>query len=364
MPRKSSKTTNNTDKEDRHVHIKPLDFDIKNLSFKPLPIDKKRAQQMNYPKYNYDNSGNGQPLLVVTDDIVINRGGIPLHNPIWHSDDPDSHKRAHCHIPYDETNKNSVALFKFLGEIDDYMEKEINENKNSKCILGRVNGKGQVVPYKGLTYKPMITTAKGPQTYDDDDDDESADNNKQFVPYKRIKVKFSTLYDPNLGPNENKTINTRVYVGANSEPEVVKTVTDVEKYLTWRCTALFALMLNKVWIQTSDNKHCGITIKCVQMCITAQPELKQKSSSMLLNKSLFASRQSTITEKESSNKKTNDTSDDNSDSDSDSDNDDDDDDDSDTTDSDDDSNDESDDNTQVRVKSKSSKTVKSAKNKV
>lgn len=361
MPRKSNTTTSNATDE-KNYSLRPQEVDIEKIFFKGRVPDKKAAQQMCWPKYEYPDKTVASPVII-SGDIKIFRGGIPKYSESdRYYSDRDSWKRAWFYLPHDPSNPASVELFNSIKQIDDYMHREINELKNVNNVLTYNNSKGESRKFKGYTYRRMISTAKKPKTLDlddDDDDENNTKNTRQFIPYERIKVKLSTVYDEKLGPNDNKEINTQVYLKDNEEPEEVTTVSDVERYLTWNCTARFALMPNKVWIQMSDEQNCGISIKCIQMCIYDQPEYnKQQNLSSRINKRLFAKRDMTVNTALSNNTKNNSSdsdSDSNSDSNSDSDSDGGDDSVNDSGDNS-DSEPETDDEPQVKVKSKTSRT--------
>jgi len=113
----------------------------------------------------------------------------------------------------------------------------------------------------------MITTAKpGSDLEIDDDDDDNKNKNKnkrEFVPWDRIKARFDTLYEEDKKPDDQKEIITQVYVGTKEEPENCKTVSEVEQHFMWGCTAQFALVLNKVWIQKTDEKKNVVSVSSV-----------------------------------------------------------------------------------------------------
>lgn len=275
------------------------DFNVKRLTFKHTKQNKDATQMNVYPKYLYDQfelslenlEKLSKSLVLVTGPIKMTKGGIPKHNPKFHTADPNSMKRGYFYIPKNDDDPNSVALFKCIKKIDDYMKKEINDEENKKGIIAILNDKDKKKPLGGYTYKPMITTAKEPENLDDDDDDDHKKKNKKpFVPWDRIKVKFSTEYDENLGPEDTKDINTQLYVGDREEHENCKKITDFEKEFFWQCTAEYALMFNKLWLTRQDKKECSIGIKAIQIHVTAQPDKKTGTSiAKQLNKRLFPS---------------------------------------------------------------------------
>jgi len=280
------------------------EFEVERLYFRSQEPNKEATQLMCFPKYLFQDDENdheltpenfeahGENAIVVTGPIKMIKGGIPRYNQKYHPEGKDSMKRTYFYIPKNEEDPNSVELFECAQRIDDYMHNEINVKKNSAGVLCVLNSKKKRIALKGITYKRMITTAKPGSDLELDLEEDTPKNTKfpkkEFVPWDRIKVRFSTLYDENLGPNDLKDINTQIYVGNKEEPENCKTISDVEEHFMWNCTAQFALMFNKAWVQKNDEKGCGIGVKCVQIGITEQPEFKRSNTSKQLNKRLFA----------------------------------------------------------------------------
>jgi len=227
----------------------------------------------------------------------MNKGCIPMYDPKnpetkkWYPSGPDDMKRAFFFIP---KNDDSKELFECIKKIDDYMFKEINTNKNKNKIICLLKGDKRSA-IGGLTYKRMITTTKPPgagiKTVDEEDDDNTKNknskggNNREFVPWDRIKVRFSTLFDKDLGQNDPKDINTQIYIGDNEEAEPFTTVTQIETKFSRNCLAQYALQLSKFWSKTDDTMECSITIKCVQLCV--REVAKKGSLGMQLSKRLF-----------------------------------------------------------------------------
>lgn len=317
MPKKSAKHAEEVEDVEQVEEDLPKvhysEFDLKRLYFKATDNTQSSKQLMCYPKYMYDDhplttenfEKYGKSVIIVTDPIKFSKGGIPRYNPEYHGTDVDSMKRAYFYIPNNET---SEGLFEKIKEIDDYMIEEINVKKNANkvlCVLQRSDNKKDApkrLKISGITYVPIISVAKPADTLiveEDDDEDtgkskkKSAKNakeeKKEFVPWERIKVRLSTLYDENLGDNDKRDINTQIFVGDKEEPENCTTVSQIEKEFMWNCTAQAALMLSKAWIMKTEDKKCSITVKCLQLGITEQPEFRSSTSiTKQLSKSLFS----------------------------------------------------------------------------
>lgn len=297
MPKKTKNQAEET-QEDEIRSVTCEDFDIKRLYFTARENDKSASQLMCFPRYLYDPKmkctpdnfeKHGSSPLVVTGPIHMVRGGIPRHNSQYHGNDPNSNSRAYFYVPLNEADENSVALFDMIRKIDEYLEEEINEKKNKNGIFCFLSKSGARKPIPGITYKSIIGESKAAgDSFDDDDEDDDKKKKKKYEPYKRVKVKFSTLFDQDLGPNDNRKITTQIYLDDNTEPEDTTCLTDIEKHLVWNSKCRFALMFNKVWVQKNGEKLCSVGIKCVQVGVTEKPEMRQNTSAQL-TKSLFSS---------------------------------------------------------------------------
>lgn len=310
------------------VHCSELD--VKRIGFNPQEMNKGAESLTCFPKYLYDEEvpateenfkERGRSIIILTEPVKMFKGGIPKHNVKYHGTDPDSMKRAYFYIPRNEKDPASKELFDKMHEVDEYMHEEINVKKNENGIMCVLVSKGtgknaKLIKKKvtGVTYSRMITTAKKPADNlfdnegDEGDEGESGESDKksvkkngkdsktfgkqekEFVPWDRIKVRFATPYDENAGPEVKKPITTQIFVGDKEEPEECTTVSQVGSHFMWGCRAQFVLMFSRLWIMTSTDKKCGIAIKCLQIGITEQPEPRKAGASITkqLNKSLFA----------------------------------------------------------------------------
>ena len=293
MPKKSktesstkSSTAKSTPQKPEEILKDLSKFDMTRVAFKYVDVDNKEATQINcYPKYLYKGEAGtkiareGENIIIASGPIKMTKGGIPKTDGKYRKTDAD---RMFFWLPFDPEQKACVELFNVFRAFDKYMNKEINDNDNKKGVLAKlINGKEK--PITGLKY---IDSVKPSPTREDDEDDDP--NKKKYEPYDRLKVRFSTLYDSDLGPNDPKEINTFLFVGNNNEPLVATSPSEFEKHFYWNCTAQFALMFSKIWIQKSGDKKCGLTVKCIQLAVTEQPERKQNMLEQFKT-SIFAS---------------------------------------------------------------------------
>lgn len=331
MPKKSkSKTAPAQTEEAEHVDIINYDdYDQSRLALKAQDVKRQETQTQFtcFPKYAYDGEPNGDydkimedggNVLVVTNDIVMNKGGIPRYNAKYH-DHEDTMKRAYFYIARDDECAGSVELFDFARLIDNYYDEEINKlgNKNnvvSYIVSDKKNGKDSRKPFKGLTYKPIITMTKKPTSMIEDDEDDK----KPYIPYERIKVKFATIYDEDLGPDDLREIETVLFIPGEDEPIPATKVTHFDKYFRWKSTSRFGLMINKFWIAKTDERTCSFGIKCVQLSVTELAPHSSSNATNQLRHNLFTGKKITkAAKKEEIEKKSdNDSSDSSSDEDS------------------------------------------------
>jgi hypothetical protein len=258
--------------------ITPLELNIDRFGLKPNPYeyDFPRTNFINY-LYNYDleptkeNIENkGRSLIVITKPIKITKGGIPRCEYVsrcLNLTGPDDTRRGYFYIP---KNDDSKELFDMVEKIDDYLYNEINVQKNMNDVL-KVSYHGKTVRSRGVNYSRIITTRKPPPE-DDWNQDQKRNQKKKYDEWDYIKVKFSTTYDKNLGYDDPKEINTKLYIGDNPDPEPCTRLSDYEKHFKLGSTIQFALMFSKLWI-SSNPKQCGIGIKCVQLCVTKKPHI-------------------------------------------------------------------------------------------
>ena len=293
--------------------VNPETFDIKRLGFGPLPSTPEQTQLISIPRYLYDESKEptkenidqyGKQLIIITDAIKLSKGGPPSYNEKYHGPNPDSVRTAYFYIPDIETDSGSKKLFSVINQIDEYMNNEINNKKNKNILLETFKSadKKVRVPVNGLRYTELAKLL------------EPSIGGKEFEPYRRLKVKFSSgaKYDRNKNTsseeaqNETFLVDTQIYVGDEPEPKNCKTLTDIRQYFKWGCTAKFALVFNKLWMLKSGEKKCGISVKCVQLCITEQIPDRSQGITMQFKSNLFAKQQpiknEVIVEKKSNSK--------------------------------------------------------------
>ena len=270
-------------------------FDIARLGFVPMFSPPDQTQVISIPRYLYDETKQptkdniekfGKPLVIISDPIKLTKGGPPPYNEKYHGPNPDSSKTAFFYVPEIESDQGSNNLFSVINQIDEFMNNEINIKKNKSGILETFKNadKKSRIPVNGLRYTELAKLL------------EPSIGGKEFEPYKRLKVKFSSgaKYDKNKNTsteesqNETFPIDTQIYVGDEPEPRDCKTLTDVRQYFKWGCTAKFAIVFNKIWMLKSGDKKCGITAKCVQLCVTEQAPEKTQGVTMQFKSSLFA----------------------------------------------------------------------------
>ena len=135
--------------------------------------DDDKPQSNAYPKYNYNNDfkvmkngiyHDGENFVIVTGPIKITRGGIPRLDSKWRTKDRD---REYFWLGWDKDQDACNNVFGILVDIDDFLDKEINQNNNENCIIAR-EIKGKVKNIKSLNFKRAVKLSPA---HDDDDDD-------------------------------------------------------------------------------------------------------------------------------------------------------------------------------------------------
>lgn len=310
---KTTNTTNTTDASDEVENITCAEFisdknNLKRLYFRAEKPSDESAQIRFYPKYLYDKTKEPTPenlekyaknFVLVTNPIKMSRGGIPKFNPKYHTTNPNSLKRGYYYLPKNKDDQNSIEFFNAMQMIDDYMNEQINTKKNEARIICALNSSNKRVKIGGLTYRRMIGTAKPGGSLNMDEDDEGNNNKgkekKEFIPYDRVKVKFAAEYNEEVKQEDQENITTQLYLPNSEDPSEARTLSEIEKYFSYGCTAQHALMFNKGWIKKTDNE-CSLSLKSLQIGITELSEFKKSvPMSKQLNKRLFASGSSSTT---------------------------------------------------------------------
>jgi hypothetical protein len=149
-----------------------------------------------------------------------------------------------------------------LRSIDEEFSESLKNNKDSSTLY--ILKDKQKEPIDKLEYVPIVRESAQPE-------DKKGD--KEYEPYDRIKVKFSTKYDQNAEEGDLQEIDTTLYLLDNEEPEPYTTVTDFTKSLKWNCEARFVFAINKFWAMKAvknKKRECGFSIKCLQIIITQE----------------------------------------------------------------------------------------------
>uniref|UniRef100_A0A6C0E2X0 Uncharacterized protein n=1 Tax=viral metagenome TaxID=1070528 RepID=A0A6C0E2X0_9ZZZZ len=305
-------TQNNSDSESNEnvvAHAAPQQpsvlsdystFDVKRLGFVSLKPTANAKQNVCLPKYLFDTSieatkenakRKGTNFYVKVGEIKMSKGGMYPYKEDYHGKEKNCKKRAQFKIAKDDSDKASAEFFALCEKIDKYMTEEINKNKNKNELLCTLTDKKEEKKCKGLTYKPMVQTKKPKKNIDADSDEEDSTKSD---PYNYINVQLSKPKEYGTAKDTDYVeIDTQVFLQDNEEPERVKTVTDMEKFLRWNCKAEFVLQFFKVWIQNGGDYECSFGVKCSQIHITELASDSSSSSvpnSQLFSKSLFSSK--------------------------------------------------------------------------
>lgn len=241
--------------------VTPQTFKLKQFGLSPV-IEKycSKAQYNSFPKYKYSKDAkDGETLIVATDKIKLTKGGIPKLDGEYRKSDKD---RGFFWLGCDNEQPELVALFDMLRGIDEEFAESLKNNKDTNTLY--ILKDKQKEPLDKLEYVPIVRESAQP---------EDKKGEKEFEPYDRIKVKFSTKFDENAEEGDLQEINTQLFLLDNEEPEPYTTVTDFTKSLKWNCEARFVFAINKFWAMKAvknKKRDCGFSIKCLQVVITQE----------------------------------------------------------------------------------------------
>jgi hypothetical protein len=231
-------------------------FDISNLSFSELDMNNERssAQGIAYVRYK---DGN---LLLKTDPIKLVQGGVKKIDGKWVMTDKD---RQYIRIPFDKTQPSSVALFKVLTSIDNYVK------KNTKKILGKYASLFEPV------YQPLVR---------DPFEDETRvvkPGDKVYEKFQYCQAKLEVNFDS--GRVETVVFDDTTGDGPVKVELVEGTVTEFAEEVAWQSTAKFVLSFAKLWMAKtgkgkSKERDFGIILKLKQCAVTEKAERGSKDT--------------------------------------------------------------------------------------
>jgi hypothetical protein len=289
-------------------------------------IEKKFCNDSQYnafPRYNFGEDDSSGRCIVVTEPIVMEKGGLPKINEKFRPTEKDC---QYFWLPLlDEDVGGTEFLTKVLEPLDEYIDLRINKNENDNFVK-LMDDKKKVTNVKKLKYNSCIKEFTPESTNEDEESDDEDNANS----YKRLKVKLALQRDEDYSSEKEQEIKTKVFLcdengDVREKPEDIKNMAQLREVFKWRCTAQFCIEFNKLWAMksTDESKHrkCGLGAKCIQMLITKIPE--QSGSASVLGAGVFGKKVNVSSSKKSEEKtkekpEDSESSDDSSDSDSDS----------------------------------------------
>lgn len=265
-------------------------FDIKGRLALKKPS--KKYNRSHYPKYAYTGKPDGdyntittigKQLIIATDEIIMNNGGIPRSR----SHDILNRPRNHFYLVKDDTCPGLLGLFDWINSIDDYFDKEINKKNNKNAIISYdVNREESKKKYLNNSYKPCFNFFC--QKNNKDVKSKKIEKYCNNLIYKRliqkrkygeddirevVRVNFSHI----RCDNNNIDIGTALFVPGNENPVNATCVTDFEKYFTWKSTCKFILRLVQLNVISNDESgmECFFSFVCDKLTITkARPMIQ------------------------------------------------------------------------------------------
>jgi len=229
-------------------------FNIDNLKIHEIDTESGNDKIPYFAKVTYAYDGKTQkPLLIVTDSIVISKGGIPGldgQNRVTDSD------REYMYMPYDTNQDACNDLFHILKQIDDKMEEEIGVKKNSDKFV-RTKNPDKQKSIDELAYSWPLIGQSQPDT----------EKYPNATPYHRCKMQFWKKYEKDQQASEPKEILTELYIGKSDEREPIKTVGEFAAQIPLKSKCRFIIQLTKIWISRNKKKgnagkfrECGLSL--------------------------------------------------------------------------------------------------------
>jgi len=245
--------------------IKCADFKTSQFSISEVEPDNERSkgQYIAYPRYKY--GGEENCYVFKTGDITINQGGFPRIDDYHKTDE----ERDYFRLNLDPDQAPCKELETMCRQID----KEVLSKKKEILSFMKVGGKDLSELYE---YSAIVREPEDSVVIEKPKDKKKGGNDKESKPAEKkmnyIKVKLDIDF-------HSKEIVTKVFM-KNEDKELVKCdVTNVNKFadhLTWKSTAKFIIMANKLWIaknkDTSGKRKFGVSFKCIQIDIVKHSE--------------------------------------------------------------------------------------------
>ena len=239
MPKQTKVTVDEVDSdvveqtENLEHNFEVSEGDVEKITFPAVADKYSNDESYNvFPKYQYDDKEDY--IIFQTKPIEITRGGIPQLDAKHR---PTDAKREFFWLGWDKEQPACNELFEFLKKVDNKFEPLIEKNEKTNTLYEMHGNKKVPVPH--LSYTRLVRkSVKGGGA-------KPKEGEKAYTPYDRIKVKFSTIWDPNAPKDAPHEIDTKLFVGNEDEPRDIKSVTDMEKVLKYKSTAIFVFGIYK-----------------------------------------------------------------------------------------------------------------------
>ena len=202
------------------------EVDSTKFSFTDLKENKYAKGQKNafVEKYHHLSKGdiNGSNFYIQFPWLNLSTYGIPKIGDFIKSDS----ERLYIKCPLDLSNPETNNLYEnFIVKLDNLLSSDEFKNK----LFGKKASKYE--------YNPIFKT---PKIVDEEDDNVEKKNNPK-QPF--IKLKFKTTLEHNIKETIFRDINKDIIKDIN-------TISEVEKYICWKCEFRPMIRLSKIWAQT------------------------------------------------------------------------------------------------------------------
>jgi hypothetical protein len=242
-------------------------YEKSRFALRPIEVkeDDKSTQYIAFTGYVY--KGEIDPSLVFQQkgdrfeirtkgSIPILKGGIPSLDDQWRQTDAkrgyfwlcltisDKDREYYKKIGREDELQNLEELAKLLKALDNDLFDEFMKKKNKNktlCLLEKKGKKEVIVPFENLQYNRIVKLSPPPKK-----------GQAEYERYERVKIKFDTKWEKNLGKDDPKEITTKLFVGDDSEQVPSSTPTEIEKEFKWRCSCCMIIQLAKIWVSKTE----------------------------------------------------------------------------------------------------------------
>jgi hypothetical protein len=238
--------------------IKYSDFDYTKLIINQVEDNKLNpAQKLTIPKIKQDQYGDSL-VQIQTHPIYFFTYGIPKEGTYY----KDDASRSFVKIPEDINDPKSVDFFNRMEQVDKFMVSPEGKKK--------VFGSEKIA--NNYVYQPIVRVPENKEEEEEDEDDNNKQKAKKQNNVKNLDIPRPRYMKVKIDLDwETKAIKTKILNkdedGKRVPVQGVSTLDDVIKYIRYKSTSTFVIMMNKIYASKNklgDSKKYGIGFKLVQ----------------------------------------------------------------------------------------------------